>query len=139
MAVASSPSRDRLGMGDRIFRSRRPPVPPSTAALDDHRRLPEMGTPWLTPMTHVRRANTACSATDPSPPSSRSEPTSRTTHRQGPPKVARCHSDITDPGEFDARTPEYNRVGDVIQRMIAAFGDDADLEVVIRRAAPSPR
>ncbi|GAS94820.1 MULTISPECIES: hypothetical protein [Mycolicibacterium] len=53
--------------------------------------------------------------------------------------MARCHSDITDPGEFDARTPEYNRVGDVIQRMIAAFGDDADLEVVIRRAAPSPR
>lgn len=32
----------------------------------------------------------------------------------GPPKVARCHSDITDPGEFDARTTEYNRVGDVI-------------------------
>lgn len=53
----------------------------------------------------------------------------------GPPKVARYHSDITDCGEFGAHTPEYNHVGDVVQRMVAAFGDDADLEVVIRRAA----
>ncbi|MEX7469041.1 hypothetical protein AB4Z39_04940 [Mycobacterium adipatum] len=53
-----------------------------------------------------------------------------------PARVARYHSDITDSGEFGTRTTEYNHVGDVIQRMIAAFGDDADLEVVIRRAAP---
>lgn len=53
-----------------------------------------------------------------------------------PTRVARYHSDITDAGEFVTHTTQYNHVGDVIQRMIAAFGDDADLEVMIRRARP---
>lgn len=56
-----------------------------------------------------------------------------------PTRVTRYHSDVTDCGEFDTCTTQYNHVGDVIQRMIAAFGDDADLEVVIRRAAGLPR
>lgn len=53
------------------------------------------------------------------------------------PRVARYHSHITNCGEFGNGTTQYNHVGDVFQRMVAAFGDDADLEVVIRRAAPN--
>ncbi|WP_159229579.1 hypothetical protein [Mycolicibacterium vanbaalenii] len=51
--------------------------------------------------------------------------------------MARYHSHITNCGEFGNDTTQYNHVGDVFQRMVAAFGDDADLEVVIRRAAPN--
>lgn len=53
------------------------------------------------------------------------------------PRVDRYRSDITECGEFSSHTPQYDHVGDVFQRMVAAFGDDSDLEVVIRRADPN--
>ena len=52
-----------------------------------------------------------------------------------PPRVVRYHSDLTDGGEFSSHAAQYNHVGDVFQRMLAAFGDDADLEVVVRRTS----
>lgn len=52
-----------------------------------------------------------------------------------PPRVDRYHSELTDGGEFISYAVQYNHVGDVFQRMIAAFGDDADLEVVVRRTS----
>lgn len=52
-----------------------------------------------------------------------------------PPRVARFHSHITNSGEFGNQTTHYEHVGDVFQRMIAAFGDDADLEVVVQRTS----
>lgn len=52
-----------------------------------------------------------------------------------PRRVARYHSDITDCGEFGSHATEYENVGDVFMRMVAAFGDDADLEVVVRPLA----
>lgn len=52
-----------------------------------------------------------------------------------PRRVARYHSELTDGGEFTSHAAQYNHVGDVLQRMVAAFGDDADLEVVVRRSS----
>lgn len=52
-----------------------------------------------------------------------------------PPRVTRYHSQITNAGEFGSHAPQY--VGDVLTRMVASFGDDADLEVVIRRIVSS--
>ena len=52
-----------------------------------------------------------------------------------PPRVVRYHSELTDGGVFSSHAAQYNHVGDVLLRMIAAFGDDADLEVVVRRTS----
>lgn len=61
----------------------------------------------------------------------RATPTEEASNQR--PRVSAYHSEITDIGEFASPAAEYNTVGDVIQRMLRAFGDDADLEVVVRR------
>lgn len=50
-----------------------------------------------------------------------------------PARVARYHSEVTDFGEFASQPAGYRSVGDLVQRMVRAFGDDAELEVVVRR------
>lgn len=63
----------------------------------------------------------------------------------GKAQVAGYHSEVTDFGEFATQPIGYRSVGDVVQRMIREFGDDAELEVVIRRKsetrdkAPRPK
>lgn len=52
-----------------------------------------------------------------------------------PPRVARYHSRITNCGEFNNQTTHDDHLGDVFHRMIAAFGDDTDLEVIVRPIA----
>lgn len=58
------------------------------------------------------------------------------------PQVAQYRSEVTDFGEFDVHSTDHRCVGDVFQRMVCAFGDDADLEVIVRRrdttTPPSP-
>lgn len=48
-------------------------------------------------------------------------------------RVARYGSEVTDFGEFSSQPAGYRHVGDVFQRMVSVFGDDADLEIVVRR------
>lgn len=61
----------------------------------------------------------------------------RPRHDRGSPaseaQVAGCHSEVTDFGDFASQPIGYRSVGDVFQRMIREFGDDAELDVVIRR------
>lgn len=52
---------------------------------------------------------------------------------EGRVQVAQYRSEVTDFGEFDTQPIGYRTVGDVFQRMIREFGDEAELEVVIRR------
>ena len=44
----------------------------------------------------------------------------------GEARVAGYHSEVIDFGEFTGQPPGYRGVGDVIQRMVREFGDDAD-------------
>ncbi|QIV79607.1 hypothetical protein [Mycolicibacterium frederiksbergense] len=60
------------------------------------------------------------------------------TSLDGKARVAGYHSEVTHFGEFAAQPMGYRSVGDVIQRMVREFGDDAELEVVVRRK-PGPR
>jgi len=45
-------------------------------------------------------------------------------------------STVTDHSEFAATYADYNDTASTIGRMIRAFGDDADLEVIVRRKTP---
>ncbi|MEN4449143.1 MAG: hypothetical protein EKK51_09840 [Mycolicibacterium sp.] len=47
-------------------------------------------------------------------------------------------STVTDHSEFAATFADYNDTASTIGRMIRAFGDDADLEVIVRRKTPPP-
>ncbi|WP_102145608.1 hypothetical protein [Mycobacterium hubeiense] len=40
---------------------------------------------------------------------------------------------VTDHGDFQDRNPDDNGVDSTVRRMIAAFGDDSDLEIIVRR------
>ena len=51
----------------------------------------------------------------------------------GQPRVCRYSTQITDAGEFASPAGEPTYLGDALLRMVAAFGDHADLDVVVRR------
>lgn len=50
------------------------------------------------------------------------------------PRHVFCYAaSVTDGGEFTDRFEDYNTVASTVGRMVAAFGDDADLEIQVRR------